>query len=87
VARTFLPHHFVQTLVKNLLFEVISLHARRARYDITHKIGFLGIKESNRKKMQVEEGVPSSSTMMDPWSRFLYTMKAPMGREKITEEC
>jgi hypothetical protein len=46
----------------------------------------LGIKESNRKKMQVEEGVPSSSTMMDPWSRFLYTMKAPMGREKITEE-
>jgi hypothetical protein len=46
----------------------------------------LGIKESNRKKMQVEEGVASSSTMMDPWSRFLYTMKAPMGREKITEE-
>ncbi|HEX2169389.1 MAG TPA: hypothetical protein VHF65_03745 [Nitrososphaera sp.] len=58
----------------------------RACYDITHKIGFLGIKESNRKKMQVEERVASSSTMMDPWSSFLYTMKARRGREKITEE-
>jgi hypothetical protein len=36
--------------------------------------------------MQVEEGTASSSTMTDPWSSFLYTMKAPMGKEKITEE-
>jgi hypothetical protein len=59
---------------------------QRACYDITHKIGFLGIKESNRKKMQVEERVASSSTMMDPWLSFLYMMKAPMGSEKIAEE-
>ncbi len=37
--------------------------------------------------MQVEyEETSSSSTMMDPWSAFLYGMKAPMDREKITEE-
>jgi len=36
--------------------------------------------------MQVEEEEASSSTMMDPWSAFLYGMKAPMDREKITEE-
>jgi hypothetical protein len=29
--------------------------------------------------MQVEE---ASSTMLDPWSIFLYGMKAPMTREK-----
>jgi hypothetical protein len=29
--------------------------------------------------MQVEE---DSSSMMDPWSIFLYGMKAPMTREK-----
>lgn len=29
--------------------------------------------------MEEEEG---SSTMMDPWSLFLYGMKAPMTREK-----
>jgi hypothetical protein len=57
--------------------------SRRALFDITPKIGFLRIKESNRKKMQVEKGVASSSTMMDPWSRFLYTMKAPRGRKKL----
>jgi hypothetical protein len=37
--------------------------------------------------MQVEEEETSSSlTMTDPWSAFLYGMKAPMDREKITEE-
>jgi hypothetical protein len=36
--------------------------------------------------MHVEKGAASSSTMMDPWSKFFYTMKAPIGREKITEE-
>jgi hypothetical protein len=32
--------------------------------------------------MQTEEEIASSSTMMDPWSIFLYGMKAPMTREK-----
>jgi hypothetical protein len=32
--------------------------------------------------MQTEEGASSSQTMMDPWSIFLYGMKAPMTREK-----
>ena len=32
--------------------------------------------------MQAEEEESSSSTMMDPWSIFLYGMKAPMTREK-----
>ncbi|MDQ4101894.1 MAG: hypothetical protein M3115_06895 [Thermoproteota archaeon] len=33
--------------------------------------------------MQKEEAEESSSTtMMDPWSIFLYGMKAPMSREK-----
>jgi hypothetical protein len=32
--------------------------------------------------MQTEEVETSSSTMMDPWSLFLYGMKAPMTREK-----
>jgi hypothetical protein len=33
--------------------------------------------------MQAEEEIASSSsTMMDPWSIFLYGMKAPMTREK-----
>jgi hypothetical protein len=31
--------------------------------------------------MQTEEEA-SSQTMMDPWSLFLYGMKAPMTREK-----
>jgi hypothetical protein len=34
--------------------------------------------------MQTEEQEASSSTMMmDPWSIFLYGMKAPMTREKL----
>jgi hypothetical protein len=34
--------------------------------------------------MQTEEGeeTTSSTTMVDPWSIFLYGMKAPMTREK-----
>lgn len=32
--------------------------------------------------MQSEEEIASSTTMMDPWSIFLYGMKAPMTREK-----
>ena len=37
--------------------------------------------------MQREEEIAiSSSTIMDPWSIFLYGMKAPMTREKVTEE-
>jgi hypothetical protein len=37
-------------------------------------------------QVEEEETSSSSSTMMDPWSAFLYGMKAPMDREKITEE-
>jgi hypothetical protein len=29
-----------------------------------------------------EEEAPSSTIMMDPWSIFLYGMKAPLTREK-----
>jgi hypothetical protein len=29
-----------------------------------------------------EEAIASSTMMMDPWSIFLYGMKAPMTREK-----
>jgi hypothetical protein len=62
--------------------------SRRARYDITPKIGFLGIKEWNKEKMQTEEkeiaSSSSSTMMMDPWSLFLYGMKAPMTREKYS---
>jgi integrase len=32
--------------------------------------------------MQTEEATASSTMMMDPWSIFLYGMKAPMTREK-----
>jgi hypothetical protein len=32
--------------------------------------------------MQKEEEEASSSSTMDPWSIFLYGMKAPMTREK-----
>ena len=32
--------------------------------------------------MQREEEIAQSSMMMDPWSLFLYGMKAPMTREK-----
>jgi hypothetical protein len=32
--------------------------------------------------MQAEDEERSSTTMMDPWSIFLYGMKAPMTREK-----
>ena len=32
--------------------------------------------------MQTEEETASSTMMMDPWSIFLYGMKAPMTREK-----
>jgi hypothetical protein len=32
--------------------------------------------------MQTEEDIASSPTMMDPWSLFLYGIKAPMTREK-----
>jgi hypothetical protein len=35
----------------------------------------------NKEKMQTEEA-QTSSPMMDPWSIFLYGMKAPMTREK-----
>jgi hypothetical protein len=33
--------------------------------------------------MQTEEEIASSSMMADPWSIFLYGMKAPMTREKF----
>jgi hypothetical protein len=36
--------------------------------------------------MKTEEQEASSTKIMDPWSAFLYGMKAPMDREKITEE-
>jgi len=55
--------------------------SRRARYDITPKIGFLWKNEWIKEKMQREEEAPSSMTM-DPWSIFLYGMKAPMRRQR-----
>ena len=38
--------------------------------------------EEEEEEAEAEAAAASSTMMMDPWSLFLYGMKAPMTREK-----